>query len=69
MPKQYLNLLLLVVLVTSLKVEPLTKEELENFKMYPDNVNHFIIFHQPTLDELRSFIEDWSSEASTLQIR
>ena len=49
MSKQYLNLILLVALVSSLKVEPLTKGELENLKMYPDSTNHFIFFHEPSL--------------------
>ena len=54
MSNQYLYLLLFAVLVSSLKVEPLTKAVLENLKMYPDNINHFIFFHDPTLQDLTS---------------
>jgi len=61
MSRQYLNLILLVALVTSLKVEPLTKAVLENLKTYPDNTNHFIFFHEPTLQDLMSSLESWSS--------
>ena len=54
-------MILLVALVTSLKVEPLTKAVLENLKTYPDNTNHFIFFHEPTLQDLMSSLESWSS--------
>lgn len=51
-----LYLLLISISFTKFDVLDLTKEKLENLKLYADYQHHFIFFHKPMLDKIINIV-------------
>ena len=69
MISKYLNFLCLLALCSSVKINTLTREGLDNLKRFPDYTNHFIFFNQKTIDEMDSYLQKWDNQGGTVENR
>lgn len=54
MYKLILNVVFLAVISSSLQINQLSAEDLDQIKRYPDNIHHFIFFNKQTLSDLEN---------------